>query len=292
LAVASAPARPRPGGGRLFIIVGLLLAVLAGAGVFFLGNLTGGGSIGGGPTTTVVIAKQAIGIRHTISDADLDTTKVSGSFTSANNTYANKTDVLNLIAEIQITKGSVITSDMLAKDIGLIPAGAAPAYLPLASGYVAMTISTGELQGVAGHITLGDYFTVIASGNVQVIAPPKVGAAQGQSSTVSKTVFTNVRVIGLGPASANVEPAGGAATVGGTAPISGITSSLTIELTQCDAEYLTWFINNMTLKYTVESFHDYLTAPTAPDPTCPTVLAAQGVSNKQVDARYHFSALG
>lgn len=275
----------------MFIIVGLLLAVLAGAGVFFLGNLTGGGSIGGGPTTTVVIAKQAIGIRHTITDADLDTTKVSGSFTSANNTYANKTDVLNLIAEIQITKGSVITSDMLAKDVGLIPAGAAPAYLPLASGYVAMTISTGELQGVAGHITLGDYFTVIASGAISVVGSKAGSAPVSQSGNVSKTVFTNVRVIGLGPASANVQPAGGATTVGGTAPISGITSSLTIELTQCDAEYFTWFINNMTLKYTVESFHDYLTAPTAPDPTCPTVLAAQGVSNKQVDARYHFSSL-
>ena len=270
----------------------MLLAVLAGAGVFFLGNLTGGGSIGGGPTTTVVIARQAIGIRHTITDADLDTTKVSGSFTSANNVYANKADVLNLIAEIQITKGSVITSDMLAKDVGLIPASAAPAYLPLASGYVAMTVSTGELQGVAGHITLGDYFTVIASGNIQVIGV-KAGApsVQGVSATVSKTVFTNVRVIGLGPATANVQPAGGATTVGGTQAISGVTSSLTIELTQCDAEYFTWFINNMTLKYTVESFHDYLTAPTAPDPTCPTVLAAQGVSNKQVDARYHFSAL-
>ena len=269
----------------------MLLAVLAGAGVFFLGNLTGGGSIGGGPTTTVVIAKQAIGIRHTITDADLDTAKVSGSFTSANNTYANKADVLNLIAEIQITKGSVITSDMLAKDIGLIPAGAAPAYLPLASGYVAMTISTGELQGVAGHITLGDYFTVIASGALSVVGSKAGSAPVSQVGNVSKTVFTNVRVIGLGPASANVQPAGGATTVGGTAPISGITSSLTIELTQCDAEYFTWFINNMTLKYTVESFHDYLTAPIAPDPTCPTVLAAQGVSNKQVDARYHFSSL-
>jgi Flp pilus assembly protein CpaB len=270
----------------------LLLAVLAGAGVFFLGNLTGGGSIGGGPTTTVVIAKQAIPVRHTITDADLDTEKVSGTFTSANNTYLNKSDVLNLIAEIQITKGSVITSDMLAKDVGLVPAGAAPAYLPLASGYVAMTIPTGEQQGVAGHITLGDYFTVIASGNITIITPPKitVGGAS-QTSVVSKTVFTNVRVIGLGPATANVQPAGGATTVGGTAAVGGVVSSLTIELTQCDAEYFTWFINNMTLKYTVESFHDYLTAPVAPDPTCPTVLSAQGVTNKQVDARYHFSAL-
>ncbi|HXN77556.1 MAG TPA: RcpC/CpaB family pilus assembly protein [Candidatus Dormibacteraeota bacterium] len=290
MAVAPAPARPRPGGGRLFIIVGLLLAVLAGAGVFFLGNLSGGGAIGGGPTTTVVIAKQAIPIRHTITADDLDTEKVSGTFTSANNTYANKSDVVSLIAEIQITKGSVVTSDMLAKDIGLVPAGAAPAYLPLASGYVAMTIPTSEQQGVAGHITLGDYFTVIASANVTIFATGAAAPA-GPTKIVSKTIFTNVRVIGLGPATANVQPAGGATTVGGTGQIGGVTSSLTIELTQCDAEYFTWFLNNTQLKYTVESFHDYLTAPTAADPTCPTVQSAQGVSQKEVEARYHFTAL-
>jgi Flp pilus assembly protein CpaB len=268
----------------------LLLAVLAGAGVFLIGQLGGGGAIGGGPSTTVVIAKQSIPLRHAITIDDLDTEKVSGAFTSAANTYANKADVLNLIAEIQITKGSVITSDMLAKDIGLVPSGAAPAYLPLASGYVAMTIPTGEQQGVAGHITLGDYFTVIASASISVFNTSAV-APVGPPKIISKTVFTNVRVIGLGPATANVQPAGGATTVGGTGPVGGITSSLTIELTQCDAEYFTWFLNNTQLKYTVESFHDYLTAPTAADPTCPTVQAAQGVSQKEVEARYHFSAL-
>jgi Flp pilus assembly protein CpaB len=269
----------------------LLLAVLAGAGVFLLGNLSGGGAIvGGGPTTTVIIAKQTIPLRHTITDADLDVEKVSGAFTSANNTYANKTDLINLIAEIQITKGSVITSDMLAKDIGLVPAGSAPAYLPLASGYVALTIPTGEQQGVAGHITLGDYFTVIASANVTVFATG-TATAVGPPKVVSKTVFTNVRVIGLGPATANVQPAGGASAGGTSGPIGGVVSSLTIELTQCDAEYFTWFLNNTSLKYTLESFHDYLTAPSAADPTCPTVLSAQGVSQKEVEARYHFTAL-
>jgi Flp pilus assembly protein CpaB len=268
----------------------LLLAVLAGAGVFFLGNLTGGGgTIGGGPTVTVVIAKQAIPLRHTITADDLDVEKVSGAFTSANNTYANKSDVVSLITEIQITKGSVITSDMLAKDIGLVPSGAAPAYLPLASGYVAMTIPTGEQQGVAGHITLGDYFTVIASASTTIFATGT--GAPVAPKIVTKTVFTNVRVIGLGPATANVQPAGGATSVGGTGPVSGITSSLTIELTQCDAEYFTWFLNNTQLKYTIESFHDYLTAPTAADPTCPTIQSAQGVSQKEVEARYHFTAL-
>jgi Flp pilus assembly protein CpaB len=272
--------------------VGLLLAILAGAGVFFLGGSIGGaGGIGGAPTTTVVIAKQPIAMRHAITASDLETSKVSGSFTSVNNTYLNTSDVVNLIAQIQISKGSVITSDMLAKDVGLV-SGAAPAYLPLASGYVAMTIPTGEQQGVAGHITLGDYVTVISSANLTVFA---VGSAapSGGVKVVTKTVFTNVRVIGLGPATANVQPAGGAATVGGTTgPTGGVVSSLTIELTQCDAEFFTWFLNNTTVRYTLESFHDYLTQPpSAPDPTCPTVLSAQGVSQKEVEARYHFQAL-
>ena len=291
MAVAPAPARPRPGGGRLFIIVGLLLAVLAGAGVFFFSGSIGGGAIGGGPSQKVVVAKQAIPSRHAITADDLDIQSVSGQFTGANNTYANKSDVVNLIAEIQITKGSVVTSDMLAKDVGLVPAGATPAYLPLATGYVAYTIPTGEMQGVAGNITLGDYITVISSASVTVFA---TGASTptGPPKIVSKTVFTQVRVIGLGPRTVNVQPAGGATRAGTGGPVGGVVSSLTIELTQCDAEFFTWFLNNTTLKYTLESFHDYLSQlPSASEVGCPAVGSAQGVSQKAVEARYHFSNL-
>jgi Flp pilus assembly protein CpaB len=268
------------------------LALVAGGGVFFIGTLLGGGGGGtlGGGGTTVVVAKQAIPLRHSITADDLDTQSVSGNFAKVN-TFGNKSDLVNLIAEIQITKGSVITSDMLARDIGQVPAGSAPAYLPLASGYVAMAIPTGEQQGVAGHITLGDYITVIASATVSIFTP---GVQAGPAKVVSKTIFTNVRVIGLGPATANVQPAsGGGASVGGTQGASGgVTSSLTIEVTQCDAEYMTWFLGNTTIKYTVESFQDYLKSPpSTPDPTCPTVLAAQGVSQTQVNNRYHFTSL-
>src|SRR6266446_5707836 len=277
LAVATAPARPRPGGGRFLILLGLLLAILAGAGVFVWGNFGGGGAIGGGPTESVVVAAQSIPIRHQLTDADLTTTKISGGLP---NTYTRTGDAKGLISEVQISKGALITSDMLARDVGLIPAGSAPAYLPLASGYVAMTIPTGEQQGVAGHITLGDYITVIASANVIVpVGPAKV---------VTKTVFTNVHIIGLGPAVANVQPAGGAAAAGGAqGTTSGITSSLTIEVTQCDAEFFTWFLQNMTVRYTLESFNDYLKQPpTTPDPVCQTIKDAHGVSFKQIDNRY------
>jgi Flp pilus assembly protein CpaB len=293
LAVAPAAARPRPGGGRLFIIVGLLLALVAFGAVFFLGTLGGGGAIGG-PSTTVVIAKQAIPLRHQISAGDLNTAKISlaGNESSLNNIYADPKDVLNLIAQINISKGAVITSDMLAKDINLVPTGAAPAYLPLAKGYVAMTVPTGEQQGVAGHISVGDYMTVIVSGNISAIST-KPGTSGTVQKVVTKTVFTNLRVIGLGPASANVQSANsGNTTTGGAAATTGITSSLTVELTQCDAEFLTWFLNNMQVRYTLESFKDYGTAPTDnQDPQCPQITTAAGVTQAQVEARYRFTAL-
>jgi Flp pilus assembly protein CpaB len=291
LAVAPAAARPRPGGGRLFIIVGLLLAVVAFGAVFLLGSVGGSGALGG-PTTTVVIAKQSIPLRHQLTSADVETAKISlngnGSLTT---TYTNPTDVLNLISEINISKGAVITSDMLARDINLVPAGSAPAYLPLAKGYVAMTIPTGEQQGVAGHISVGDYITVIASASLTIFASG--GQQQGPTKVVSKTVFTNLRVIGLGPASAGVQPASGSSTTTTQATTSGVTSSLTVELTQCDAEFLTWFLGNTTVRYTLESFKDYSPNPPGDnqDAACPAITAAGGVSQKQVDAKYGFTKL-
>jgi hypothetical protein len=110
---------------------------------------------------------------------------------------------------------------------------------------------------------------------------------------VSKTVFIDLRIIGLGPAAANVQAAGGSSTTTqGGAPTTGVTSSLTVELTQCDAEYLTWFLNNTNVRYTLKSFKDYGTAPTDnQDPSCPQITSAGGVTNTQVEARYHFTAL-
>jgi Flp pilus assembly protein CpaB len=294
LAVAPAAARPRPGGGRLFIIVGVLLAALAFGGVFLLGNLGGGGAGLGGPSNTVVIAKQSIPLRHQISASDLETAKasVAGNATLAN-VYTNPTDVVNLIAEINISKGAIITSDMLARDINAVPTGSAPAYLPLAKGYVAMTIPTGEQQGVAGHISVGDYITVIASASVQLFTSG--GTQTGPPKQVSKTVFTSLRVIGLGPASSGVTSAAGngTTTTQTGAATTGVTSSLTVELTQCSAEYLVWFLANTTVRYTLESYKDYATAPPQDndDPACPQIISAGGVSNKQVDAKYHFSTL-
>jgi Flp pilus assembly protein CpaB len=234
------------------------------------------------------VAKTEIPLRHTIVDADLDFANVSGTVGA----FTNKTDVITKISQIRISKGAVITADMLATDINSVLGGAAPAYLPLASGFVAMTIPTGELQGVAGHISVGDYITVIASATVTIFNTSS-SAPAGPAKIVSKTVFSNLRIIGLGPASASVQPAGSAAGGGSAAPTTGVTSSLTIELSQCDAEFFTWFLNNMTLRYTLQSYKDYLKTPPADnsDPNCPNLTNAVGVNQYTVDRRFKFTTV-
>jgi hypothetical protein len=53
-----------------------------------------------------------------------------------------------------------------------------------------------------------------------------------------------------------------------------------------------WFLGNTTVRYTLESPQDYLVVPpSGPDATCPTLQTAQGVSQREVEARYHFTAL-
>jgi len=237
----------------------------------------------------VVTAATAIPLRAPIKSEDLTTQDVSGVFV---NTYTKASDVVNLIAQVNISKGTVITSDMLVRDAGLITTSNAPAYLPLAQGYVAMAIPTGEQQGVAGHITVGDYVTMIAAAQLTLFN--KSGQQVGPPQTVIKTVFTNVRVIQVGPAQINVQPAAGAnSATSNQGQVGGVTSSLTIEVTQCDAEFIQWFLSNsVQLKYTLESFHDYQPAPTGPDPACLTISAAKGVSASDVNKRFNFTTGG
>jgi len=49
-------------------------------------------------------------------------------------------------------------------------------------------------------------------------------------------------------------------------------------VTQCQAEYITWFLSYASLKYTLESYQDYGTPAQAKDPNCQSVTDAKGVT--------------
>jgi pilus assembly protein CpaB len=253
----------RPRRGRLYIVVGAILAVLAFATAAGLASLSLFQSNSGG--TRVVVAKNNITARTKILATDLEMKSISPAPPLA---FVDVNAVVGKGARVDIPAGLPVTANLVAAGGDLLSSSDV-AYLPIPPGYVAVQVPTGELLGVGGYVQVGDRITMLATINTSAFG---VGAG----SPVVRTVFRDLDVIRVGPSS--------------TAPAtSGQTSSLTLVVTACDAEYVFWLLNNATLKYTLESFKDYAPAPTEADSSCPKPSSASGVGPKDVDKRWHFS---
>jgi pilus assembly protein CpaB len=252
----------RPRRGRLYIVVGAVLAVLAFATAAGLASLSLFQANTGG--TKVVVAKNNITARTKISASDLDLKAINPAPPQA---FVDINAVAGKGARVDIPAGSPVTANLVAPGGDLLSSSDV-AYLPIPTGYVAVTVPTGELLGVAGYVQIGDRITMLATINTSIFgaSPP---------APVVRTVFRDLDVIRVGPAS--------------SAPAtSGQSSSLTLLMTGCDAEYLFWLLNYATLKYTLESFTDYAPTPTQPDSSC-SKTALGGVGPKEVDKRWHFA---
>src|SRR5260370_39740953 len=93
---------------------------------------------------------------------------------------------------VTIVSGQGIASNEVVRASQAL--GSQSEYLPIPSGFVALTIPTSEQQGVAGYIQPGDYISVIAT----------VSAA---GKTASMTIFTNLHVIRVGTNSSSTSSA-------------------------------------------------------------------------------------
>jgi pilus assembly protein CpaB len=256
----------RPRRGRLYIIVGAVLAVLAFAAAAGLASLsllqpnTGG--------TRVVVAKANIGARTKIQSSDLELATINP---APPQSFVQISAVAGKGARVDIPAGSPVTANLIAPGGDLLSSSDV-AYLPIPSGYVAVTVPTGEQVGVGGYPQVGDRITMLATINTSIFG-------SGASAPVVRTVFRDLDIIRVGPATAQSQ--------GGQ-----VASSLTLLMTGCDAEYLFWLLNNATTKYALESFTDYAATPTQPDPSCPKLSSAGGVGPKEVDKRWHFTTSG
>ncbi len=250
--------------GRTYIIIGTVLAILAfatAAGVASL-PLLFSGSVGG---TKIVVAKTNISARTRIQSADL----TLSSFTPVPpQAFTTMKSVEGKGARVDIPAGSPITANLIADAPDLLSTSDVT-YLPIPSGFVAVTVPTSEQVGVGGYVQVGDRIAVLATINTSVFGP-------GPAMPVVRTVFKNLEVLRVGPAAT-------------TNQTSQLTSSLTVLMTACDSEYLFWLLNNAVLKYTLESFKDYGATPSQPDPSCPDINAAGGVGPKDVNKRWHFT---
>lgn len=253
----------RPRRSRIYIIVGVILAVVAFGTAAAVASLPLLATTSGG--TKVVVAKNGIVARTRIQASDLELKAVSP---IPPQSFTDIATVAGKGARVDIPAGSPVTANLITQALDQLSNSEAT-YLPIPSGYVAVTVPTSEQVGVAGYVQVGDRITVLATINTAAFA--------AGSSPVVRTVFKDLNVIRVGP-STNSQAGQGE-----------LTSSLTVVMTGCDAEYLFWLLNNAVLKYELESFTDYGATPTTPDPSCPSIAAVGGVGPKEVNARWHFT---
>lgn len=240
---------------RPFTILGIVLALVV-ITAFVLVALNAQNSAAS-PSINVVVATRDLQPRVAIDPAALAMKSIPVPGTYPKVYFSRLEEVQGLVPLVAIPTGQAITSNDVAKPSAAL--GSQSEFLPIPSGYVAVTIPTSEQQGVAGYIQPEDYISVIAT----VASAGKVA---------SKTIFTNLHVIKVGPPS--------------TTGAASNASSLTVVVTECQAEVITWFLQYAALKYVLESFHDYLQPGVQPDPACPTVTAAKGVTLQVIQAAY------
>jgi Flp pilus assembly protein CpaB len=262
MSISGAGNRPRRG--RLYIVIGTILAVLAFGTAAAVASLPLLSTTSTG--TQVVVAKNDIGARTRIQSSDLELRNISP---KPPESFTDLATVAGKGARVDIPAGSPVTANLITQTPDQLSSSDVT-YLPIPSGYVAVTVPTSEQVGVAGYVHVGDRITVLAT-----ISTSAFGT--GPSRPVVRTVFKDLIVIRVGPATTDQA---------GSAPL---TSSLTVLATACDSEYLFWLLNNAVLKYELESFNDYGTTPTTPDPQCPNIAAAGGVGPVEVNNKWHFT---
>jgi Flp pilus assembly protein CpaB len=204
---------------------------------------------GTSPQQLVVTATRDLQPRIPITKDDLSTRTIPVPANYPKVYFTRMDDLVGDVPLVAIQQGQIVSSNDVAKPSQAL--GSQSEYLPIPPGYVALTIPTSEQQGVADYIQPGDYISVIAT-------------VSGAGKIATKTIYWDVRVIKVGTPSST--------------PNSSATS-LTIVVSQCQAEIITWFLTYASLKYALESYKDYLAnGLPAPDANCQTIKNAKGVT--------------
>ncbi len=271
----TAPVRRNPaaksGARRPLFLVGIAMSVLAFILVLVLGSIVAGRAAAGSAPVGVVVAARDIHKRHVITAADLAISRLPANAVPPA-AFAQTEQAVGKISQVDVPQGQAVTSNLVTS-----ATSADPAYLPIPSGWVATTIPASEQQAVGGYITAGDVIEIEATATESLFNPSVATPRQ-----LTRTVFRGIHVIRVGPATSS----GG--SVNGQQG-QGVASSLTVLMTPCDAQYLTWLVTNVTVRYTLRSDRDYGKAPTGPDGSCPLGSALGRVGPAEVDSRFGFT---
>ncbi len=222
----------KPKSNRILLIFGFVVAIVAFGLNLLLARTNGGGaSISGGPKNIPV----TVATKDIAPSTQLTADMVNITYYSADQAppfaFRAKDNVVGKYSAVVIHANQPISDNLLVSSASAVPAAKQP-FLEIPSGQVAMQIPTGELIGAGGYIQPDDRIDIIVT-----FQPP------GAPLPRTKTTFTNLRILRVGPA--------------GGANARGISSSLTVVVTLKQAEDLKFLIDNTNYKYILKSVKDY-----------------------------------
>lgn len=180
-------------GGRIFIILGLALALIAGAGVFYV-LATAEPPPAVEPRVPLVVAVQQIPWRSEISPDRIQSVDWPQSIPTPIGAFARPADVVGKLSLVPIYPGQPIVNEMvISKDDA--EARHSNAALILEKGSVAVSFGVTLSSDVAEAIQAGDRVDLLVMYNAQLENPIN-GSQQYQ---VSQKTLENVLVLQVGP---------------------------------------------------------------------------------------------
>jgi len=183
---------------RLIILVGILLAVLAFAGIIYLNaNGTGSNTTTTPTTTKVVIASTVIPLGSAIT-ADQVTTKDMDIVSAPAGAYTNPNDVVGKVVRVQVNANDVITSADFSAGYA---AQGDQVVAALKAGYRAIAIQVDQATGVGTLIQPGDRVDIVIGLKIQEYVPGANPSALPQPFPPDpqlsvKNIIENVEVVG------------------------------------------------------------------------------------------------
>jgi Flp pilus assembly protein CpaB len=185
--------------GKVIVALGLILALGAGAGAFFLLNQAqqqAGQS--GLHRTTIVVAARAIAARKAITSDDLTQRDVPVDPTNAQGVYSDPNAIVGLIAAVTILEGQPIYSNLLASNVqggqfSILDPGATVA--PDSPAWRAVSITVPDDRAVGGQVRPGDTVDVFFTAPVTVPADT-VASGRYISDKSTRITYQNLVVLG------------------------------------------------------------------------------------------------
>jgi Flp pilus assembly protein CpaB len=183
---------------RIIMLLGLILAVIAGASAFFLVNQAQlDASSGDTATTPIVVAVRLIPARKPIEAGDIAIREVPIDPTNANGIFLSTDKVIGLIPGVNILEGQPIFANFLASaalggQFQILAPGETLA--PDSPAWRAVSLTIPDDRAVGGAIQPGDHIDIFISAIVQV---PVELAESGKYLTdkSTKIIYQDITVL-------------------------------------------------------------------------------------------------